>query len=521
MAALATSRQPLQVETVMASRVGYLVASVLLPGLAFAPNASADDFADFRIPEHRVVDWRASLSAEGGRSSFGNEGLMGTRSRRIYGSFSSAASWLWDSDPSRTAISLDAGANGSGDWTETHEAPFYFPGFARSRWSELRRVGERWGTSLSHRRYPWSAPIGFELSVFGTAAYHQAWIGEGSDTYDPRLPPRVSLFRYRDERWNYQYLVGGQATLGVGRVRDATGVYDAMLLESRLEEAGVLARPLSAPTRRALAELLTLRASYVALHDRGAKDLWREVERLLVADGALDERGLDGYAILRVGEPALVAWMGPGFAGLPTSPVARPRGTFAGLALVADHSRTIDRAEFSSYSQTIDDGVPNPPSSSAYGVREVEFSDNILGGATIEHHRPIGARWQADASGRLLFPLRDDVEGVRLSTGGNLAWIVDARWLAQARVLHARNVDRDTDGRTLQDAWNWDYGIAVTYFIEDRLALSLSADERQTHLRGSYYGSARSSRDNALRLSLDYRLSGRFMAPGFQLPSGL
>ena len=60
------------------------------------------------------------------------------------------------------------------------------------------------------------------------------------------------------------------------------------------------------------------------------------------------------------------------------------------------------------------------------------------------------------------------------------------------------------------------YGAGVTYYVEDRLGLSLSADESRTHA-----GSVRHSRGTALRFGVDYAFLRGFEAPGLAgaLPS--
>jgi hypothetical protein len=113
---------------------------------------------------------------------------------------------------------------------------------------------------------------------------------------------------------------------------------------------------------------------------------------------------------------------------------------------------------------------------------------------------------------------------MRLDTHAGLTWIVADRWLATATARHLRTVDQSSDGATSEDGWLVSAEMGLSYFLEDRLTLSLRAQENQSEMRwgagpsGVVRGFNRAGR---VLLSLDYRFAGRFHAPGIGLPASV
>src|SRR5205823_173566 len=82
------------------------------------------------------------------------------------------------------------------------------------------------------------------------------------------------------------HLLTADVSLGHGRVRDATGVQLARLLEARLLEAGAIRAPLSRAAKERIAALYYLRPSLSVAHERPDRFFWREVGRVLREVGA-------------------------------------------------------------------------------------------------------------------------------------------------------------------------------------------------------------------------------------------
>jgi hypothetical protein len=332
---------------------GLLVLAMWATPLA----ARADDYSEFRIPPHHVMGWSGTLSTSGNRSTSTVTGFGSSNnsSRAFQGTGSSTFSWLSDSDPARTSIGVSVLASGDGTWGSADQS---IPAGVSSSSSDTRRGTESWSASLGQRYYPWAVPVGLDLNVVGIGQYQQSWSHADAQTHGNLIPPTVTVEHTSGERWLYRTVVQTDAAVGIGRVRDATGVYDAQVLESRLRESGALARPLSREGRRRMAALLYLRADYSKFRERPDKYLWDRVEDILREDGALGDSGLDARSIQRAGEPDIFS---PSAAGLPRSPVLRQAGAFIGAALFDFHEH------FSSGTTTV--ASSSRPSTTRFSLR--------------------------------------------------------------------------------------------------------------------------------------------------------
>src|SRR6266487_1204989 len=105
---------------------------------------------------------------------------------------------------------------------------------------------ENWTLSATERRYPWVTPIRFEAALGLSGDDSQSWFRRG-DEYRATVPAGSSFSTSSNhhQSWSYFNTCSVSASVGWGRVRNATGIYDALVLEQRLRESGALARPLS------------------------------------------------------------------------------------------------------------------------------------------------------------------------------------------------------------------------------------------------------------------------------------
>jgi hypothetical protein len=123
-------------------------------------------------------------------------------------------------------------------------------------------------------------------------------------------------------------------------------------------------------------------------------------------------------------------------------------------------------------------------------------------------------RWQAGASARVLAPVRENREGVQVTSSVSLAYVMSDRWVASADVGHTRSLLTDSADQPFEDRWAVDYGVSASYYLEDHLQLNLFLREDQVRdaLAGPTGGIYQ--RFGRVFAALSYRILGRFSAPG-------
>jgi len=478
--------------------------------LLVAASAAADEFDDYRIPKHDLIDWRAQLGLDAAQM-FQGFSTSEHRNQAFRGSLGSGFAWLSDSDPMTTELSLSVQGAGQGAWVHHHFNPI--PGFSESTDEETRFGREDWNATFAHRRYPTRA-IGIELTVFGAGTYIQQW---GDRRADVRQiiggSPVRDVSRTSNEEWDYTTIVSSQVMIGVGRVRDATSIYEARVLEDRLREAGGLARPLSAAGRQKLAALLSTRFRYEFFRERPTRSFWDRIDDVLREDGARAEGGLSPDAVLRAGEPHT----GRGLTSdlVPRSPFLRRVGFFAGPTLVDQHASYVTRLDLSNIEQmSVDDSLYTPNTYSP-SVQQHATADQTFLGARGEYHRPLGMSWQGDVSAGATFPTREGIGGVLASAEGRLSWMIADHWEANGFVDYDRSLLQD-ETSTLDDRWSWVYGLSATWYIQDQLQLTFFAREQQVDQQPLSFTNPSHgyTRAGSISLALTYRILGGFGAPG-------
>jgi len=479
--------------------------------MAASGPAAADDFDDFRIPAHDLIDWRAQLGLDAAQM-FQGVSTAEQRNRAFRASLGSGFAWLSDSDPMTTELALSVEGAGHGNWA--HQSANPTPSFSQSTDNETRLGREDWNATFAHRRYPTRA-IGIELSVFGAGTYAQQWTDNRADG---RQIIAGSAFRdvsrNSSEEWDYSTIVSTRLMIGLGRVRDASSIYEARVLEDRLRETGGLTQPLSAAGRQKLAALLSTRFRYEFFRERPTRSLWDRIEDVLREDGALAEGGLRADVVLRAGEPHT----GPGLMSdvVPRSPVLRRVGFFAGPTLLDQHASYVTRFDGSSFSQrSVDDSLSTPIVYSP-SFHQHATADQTFLGARGEYHRPLGPSWQGDISGDAVFPMREGIGGTLASAEGRLSWMIADHWEASGFADYQRLLLQDQTS-TLDDRWSWIYGLSATWYIQDQLQLTVFAREQQMHQQiPSFFSPAGATytRAGSISLALTYRILGGFGAPG-------
>ncbi len=462
----------------------------LVPGVA----RGDDPFADYRIPDHSWRSASASLSANA--SQLRRQAGYQRDDRSL--SSTAAARFDWERDSEPLAAWYGVGAQGSADRTSNR--------YDQSIWEQLQKLSdgrESWNANAGARIYPGGGPVGWQLSAWATGSYEQDLNRRESKLESFGFPfGHVRQTSRQFQRVDY-YSTSLSAQFGpvLGHVRDATPVYDVRVLEDRLRGTGAIEGPLPARTRGRLAAVLAAGQPIGAVHDRPARFLWREVERVLREDSVLVERGLGAFAALRAAEPTA-----------PRSRFQRLRGRLAGPLLIAATGRAtaryvLEQEDRLYLADTLYDSIRRQDSIPA--IRSL--LDQYWAGGQVELHQPLGWNWQLDVAGQAAASIRTGTHGFQYASSAALGWDVADRWSAQALVQQQRLDMRPTDVRP---AWAVQYQVSLAYYLEDRVSISLGANEYQARwMSGGEY-----IRQRQAVLGLSYRFLGALDAPGLMQP---
>jgi hypothetical protein len=452
------------------------------------PLACADSFDDFRIPRHTTRSGSLSLAGHG--SVFDGSGSSFHSSDFSTESFL-ALTHHFDSDPLLFDLSLLA--NAAGAWNHrssqgvdlndasAEDAREIAIGFARSRW------------------YPGAAAVGFDLSVTAQADLQQSWRRQAQTVSS--VSNSTSAESHGRERG-----VVGEASVGFGRVRDASVVFAVEVLEERLTVTGALARPLSPDARRQLSELFFQRNEFSAPHTRPERFFWNEVERILREDGALSGSEIGAEAILLALEPVrpvTESWQGV----RRPSDFVRLRGFFVGPEIRAQTQYATSDEQFTPSSST-----------RSFDIHSKSFHDTVRGGARAEYHDPLGWHWQVDAKVDATMPLRPDEHGFSLASTAQVTWLVNDRWRSTTFGQHSRWVFEAAHSDDSRDSWSVDWGAAVSRFIEDHVEAFVQFQQNQTHQNPAAGVGPRGvntwKRESLFLFGLQYRFLGALQSPG-------
>lgn len=482
--------------------VPALLAALLLPA-----ESRAQRFDDFRIPDHRVLSWTASLDGSAARhrisAGFGWQSTV----IDVAGSAATALGWLTDSDPLRLALGFAVGAQGTRrGLKESYREP-------RPTGSPDEQVGDRddrrmrefWAAEFEMRHQPGAVPASGFVRAVSSGSLSQAWAVQSAEIRGPGAA--LQRDELHAEAHASQMISTVTAAAGAGRVRDATPVMDALILERRLAASGTLSRPLSRAARDRLAALLALRPGFATVTDRPARRLWRQIELLLVEDGAL--RGAAGAdEVQRAGE-AVFPRLEREADALPRSPIQRLAGFFAGPAVELQSREWTHRDERGDRTtQWSGDSLVSSRDTTRRD-RVASHEDRVWVGLELELHRPLGAAWQLDAVAAPRIPVDDDESGVWIRSAASLSFFSLDRWLIASHLTHER-IENGAVNRA--DRWSVGFGGEVRYFIEDRLQLRVTASEQQYRASTPDGWSSSFQRERRIAVGIGTRLMGRLTA---------
>jgi hypothetical protein len=454
-----------------ASAVALSVAVVMT-----ARPLGASEFSDFRIPENRWYSIGASAQLIGGtfrdQSAFFSE-----RSSSADGHFGFGAVWALDADD-RVYTLRAAGVVGAGSRSRDRSedlSAFFPPGFAGRNVEEsdddLR--SDAWFAQIEARQYPFAVPLAFGIGgqaqignqhqdeeVFASHVF-----GDAGSVSETRLDRESNAL-------HYEHFLTGFASIGWGRVRNATGVFEALLLERRLRHDGAITRALSAQARGRIAALYYLRPRFGVAHDRPDRFFWREVERVLRDDGALEGDALSAFDLFRVAEGYIA----------PAAATSRFTGLYLGGIVQIVGARLFDRATVRARNRIFLDDTLTSDFTVEESIRTGGAREDIRVGGEARLELPLSERWQVSAAGSLVTPPRDFGESIFGSSEASATCFVADRWGVSGRAAYRRIIREPSSiGRVAE--WGTAYGGEVQFYAEDRLTLRLGIQAGEQSIR--------------------------------------
>ena len=493
--------------------------------LLCAAGAHADDFRDFRIPDNGYLQWNMGGDNTARWSQSHREDVR-SESGAYTGDLFSQFHSVRDGD-SRTSL-FDLAATLIGDRTHdayrTHQPyGWWAPDPTRLYTDDAsrQRVSESLKFYTQQRWYPETAPLFLSVDAEASLRDAQSWDSGQSGTRDPGY---TATNWTASSRKTYSSTSSFGPGVGCGRVRNATGIYEARILEARLRTAGAIVRPLSTKARQRLASLMYAVSDYEAALDRPAAAVWSDLESILREDGALEGRTIDLGTLFHLTDPFLARdYTYFRMSLLPRSPVVRLSGWAILFSGAGRWSHTGNHFEASRSMYSHADSFPPNYSESHYRSVGTSSGNSFDIRVAAELHRPLGMRAQFDATADYVHPTLKESQGFATSLQASLQWIVADRWIASASLAHFRVLQRDRADRTLDDEWNVSAGAAVAYAIVDHIwahaslsqiwqGISYDPYRFQAVSFGEDHGSS-----GTLHLGLTYRIAGYVDTP--ELPA--
>ena len=475
-------------------------ASLLVSSAAFAQ----DPYLDFRVPEARSFSWTVSGYTQ---ASLSDANVLGTNSHNSnrWGAFGTTAHHraeseqrVWDLRADLAGQwNLSSRSNWLGSVYRSRDLSVFDNYFASIRASTTRFLGASdWG-----------------IDVDAGASYTSSRSGSSDDVTTFGTPTQ-SRNSTDASTHSYAGFVDEFMGPGYGRVRDVTGVFDAQVLERRLDSTGRLRHALSPDARRRLAELFSVRTSLGEAHDRPSRYFWREVERVLKADDALAEGWFDAQSLLRALESSTLA-----------IPLVRLAGWRVSAGYFVELRRGHEDSERRDESVNITGGVPTTIFFFETGSRSTLDRDRELARLNLAYHRPVGMRWQMGLASSAAYG--DGASRLALlESSAELDHVIADRWVLSATAAQQVESVQD-DGVRTHPTWRAQGGLQLAYFMEDSWTLFARDQlfqERQ-HVSFVSFGvpivASEFRRTNQLSIGLTYRPAGRFEAPGLGISERL
>jgi hypothetical protein len=487
-----------------------------LPVTAFA----GDEFSSFRIPANSYLDWRGGASTSG---AWQNSSVGPDHSSSSYFSGSGSSSFAsWREDDARVSQwtgGFSAGGTRRHDESLDHFLDYLDSGLTSTATSGgSRSMQESAGLSTSQSWYAASAPIGLIGSISGQWADDQYWSSARRLRQNSLAP--LDPVEQLSSRVFKRYSSGMSAGAGwiLGRVRNATGVFEARVLEARLLRLGALNRPLSAQGRQRLADLMYAHRDVGVGTARPAAPVMDAVERILYEDGALRDSVLTASDLFHLTESIFDRYLGGnsiGPDGLPRSPIARASGAFISVQLFTTHSRTAARQDLTQTTIPYTAGTPGTPVEQRQTGSSKQTSDGTQLHLAAEWHHPSSMRSQWDATSGFDKILSGSDRGFAFFNQLGWTYIAADRWLIGAGASQQRKSQRTKEHVTLADDWGTSVSVGIQYLVIDRVSIGFGASQAWNKSRNDlYFASALDPRAAAwfnggsFNLAMSYRFAG-------------
>lgn len=502
----------------MRARLAFLA----LLATAIPAAVSADDYDEFRVPDHSTRYWALTFQGSAGRY-VNNHPSDWSRDASGFGGLETYYARAFDGEMRyarmTTRVGLHESVASSRSRAQSSSSLNYTELNSR-RWD--LSASQNWALYLDERRWFGRSPVAVSARVSGSGVYAQSRTNHETPEIFRNSGGTTRIVDETEGRaFRTEHSVSGSVGAGVGRVRDVTGMHATRVIEARLRQSGAITRELSAGARQRLAAIVYLASAVDRVEDRPAQVVWRAIEDVLREDGALAPSGLSGAAAFGAAEPFARSG-GPDAFGLPTMLLYRSRGQWIGLALGGEHFREILQGDERRYRATFVNDLLTFESRSNVSRR----SDSPLDYASIvldaEWHRPVGDDWQWDAwanyqhSLRVRSPLRSISESVRANRlvfdRGVLTVGLD-HWRAEANTGDDQPVGRS----------QWRVGLLAqaTWYVQNQLSLNVTASDFQGRNRRwdeSGFPEVKSyDRFSGISAGLTWRFQGSMTAPGFPI----
>ena len=478
---------------------GFRLALVCTSAFLFATVACAQDpYTGFRVPEARSLTWLVSGNA---RWNGSYESLFGS-SHDLSRWSADALSAMHQHGESEAFVS-DHFVEAEGRWQQYRATDRYASGLGGQVYDyaldfqQLAALG-----STSTTRYLGASGWGVDAALSASYTYARNASANGSGSISG---PFESHLRNDSQVHNYLGSLSASLGPGYGRVRDVTGVFDMQVLEERLTATGRLSHPLSPAARQHLAELFSVSGDFQAAHDRPDRYLWREVERILAEDGAIEAGTLDAWSLLRALEPATLSISVTRLEGW------RVSGAYE-LAMEQGH---LDQDQQST-AVSLTNGIPTSSSGTQASSHRSNEENRGFARLDVAWHRPFGMRWQADLASTGRYgdgPRRQVIANSALG----LTYVLADRWVVTAAATHVIS-SALVDSTRSSPAWTV-HGVGqLSYFFEDSWSITAGVDHMQA--RPLFVVNDQPAvpmgylRQTEVVVGLTYRPLGRFEAPG-------
>jgi len=479
----------------------HLPLAVFLAGLCLASASRADDpYADFRVPEARSFSWVVSGLTRWRAQETGEPDVHAV-SRFKSGYASSTLHRHAESD--RYASDLRGAM--SGQWSSFLDHAVFTDG--ESEFFRHRSDDDFYDAfaSVEETRFVRSTNWGVDIGLTGSYSFERQ--GRAFQAIRNQATFSEAEGEGTDLR---SYFGTGNASLGLGygRVRDATGVFDAQVLAQRLAATGRLRHAPSAAALQRLAQLFAVRFDLGAAHDRSERYFWREVERILREDDSLVDGTFDAFSLIRALEPATLKFAFTRRAGW------RVSTSYMG-------SRTWGHSDFDRWQERNGTGVFEFHERSSDRIPRNARAGQLLVDA--EYQRPLGMRLQMSA--RSTTGYGDGSRRLATVTSAlEFDHLVADRWLVSVALAQRVESSRQGSVRVHPD-WNVSAIAQAQFFVEDSWALfAVYRHAQARHPVFSYFSREDESqfdRTSDLQAGITFHAGGRFEAPGLGISERL